>query len=109
MQKSGSDLGSKHIFAPPSGQRVDESTLNYIGRADSFKYLQEIIDDDPNNRHAEVQTFRNASDSFFKNQVRQRNAQLQYTMSTGHREKQRIERIKEENIIDSDRHVYHNG
>lgn len=108
MQRSGSDLGSKYIFAPPSGHQIDESTLNYIGRADSFRYLQDLLDEDANNRHTELQSFRNASDSFFKNQVRNRNPGHKQ-QTTGVREKKVADGIKEENLIDSARLVYRGG
>jgi len=96
--------------------------LNYVDHRDqenSSQYFQDSAENqNDQNKHVDV-PFRNASDSFFKNQARRpekaedmpenkseknkRNAQ-----STGNRLKQSMEYMKEENKIDNEAKIYQN-
>ena len=100
----------------------NDSMLNYVDHRDqenSSQYLQDSAENqNDQNKHVDV-PFRNASDSFFKNQARRpekaedmpenkseknkRNAQ-----STGNRLKQSMEYMKEENKIDNEAKSYQN-
>lgn len=69
MERSGSDLGNRYIFSPKSSRPViDEATLNLMGRGESYRFSSQEKKIDSKGKVQDFNSFRNASDSFFKNQ-----------------------------------------
>lgn len=122
MQKSGSDLGGKYIFGR-TREPPNDSSLNYVDHRDqdnSFQYFQDSAENQNDLKKYVDVAFRNASDSFFKDQARrpgkaedipenQSEKNKRNTQSTGNRLKQSMEYMKDENKTDSDANIYQNN
>ena len=67
MERSGSDLGNRHIFSPKSSLPGNEATLKYIARERSYRFSSQEYGPADQAIATDLKSFRNASDSFFKN------------------------------------------